>query len=125
MHRMTAARFVNPVQGGVREDRVEWGIEAKLASIRQSEFQFWKVLPGLRNHRYRRIEAHNLGTPVGDLRGQMAGSAAEIENPFTGLRMEDIDEIRALFPDERMPVVIERAVPSVRRQFPPPGTKTK
>jgi hypothetical protein len=37
----------------------------------------------------------------------VTGAAAQIEDAFTRLRRKDVNQIGALFPDERMAVVVE------------------
>ena len=106
-------RFADPMQGGIGEHGIEGGFHMEIARIGQLKFQLRKILPGLRDHGKRSIQAHHLRAAFRNLRGQMPGAGTHVQHPFAWLWSQHVQQRRARLPHERMPVIVERTVPTV------------
>ncbi len=93
-------------------------LNSEIARIGENEFEFRIIQARLRDHRGRRVESYGFGAALGDLRGQMAGAAAQIEYALAWPRIEQVDQVSGFFPDEGMPVVVKSAIPTIGHQRP-------
>jgi hypothetical protein len=99
------------VQDGVREDGVELGVVGQVADVAGFEGEAGKVVAGLGDHGGGAVGTEHLGAGAGDLRGEMAGAAADIEDALTGLGGEESEKVAAELPDEGVGGVVESGVP--------------
>ena len=88
--------------------------QMEVRPIGNQEFEGRIVLARLLHHRGRAVQANDLRTQVGDPGGEMTGSAAQIHDAFARLRIEQVDQLRPVLPDEGMLLIIQTGVPPVR-----------
>ena len=79
---------LHPVQGGIREHRVERLGKIECGGIAQNKRQVRKVFAGIGQHVGRVIEPYNLSAGARDFGGELASAAAHIENSLAGLGVQ-------------------------------------
>jgi hypothetical protein len=84
---------MHPVQRGVREHRVELALEGEALARHDPRVEPLRL--GRGDHVGRGIDRDDCGAGGGELRGQHAVAAAEIENALAGLGREQLDDRRA------------------------------
>ena len=104
-------RRLHPVEHGVGEHGVEGLVERELARIRDFEAEIRVDAAGLLDHPGGGVDTDDFDAGLRDLSGQMAGAAAEVEDPLALARREEIDQRGPVLPDERVLVVVEAGVP--------------
>ena len=70
-----------------------------------------EILTGLGDHGGGAIDAEHLCAGSGDLRSQVTGAAADIEDALAGLGGEQGQKVAAEFPDEGVGGVVESGIP--------------
>ena len=95
----------------VGEDGVELGVEGQLADVAGLERNAGEVVACLGDHGGGKVGTEHLGAGASDLRGEMAGAAADVEDALTGLGGEEGEKVAPEFPDEGMGGVVESGIP--------------
>ena len=80
----------DPMEGGVREDGVEWLVEVHVRSAAVEDLQTAGAGGG--DHGGGGIEAGDEGAGGGELLGEGAVAAAEVEDALAGLWREEIED---------------------------------
>lgn len=101
----------HPVQGGVREDGAEFGTEEHFGGVSQDESERGEVLARLSDHVRRCVEARYLRAAFGDLRGQLAGTAAEVKDALARFGVKEFNDAGSEFPDEIVFGFVEFSIP--------------
>ena len=99
------------MQDGVGEDGVELGVVGQVADVAGFEREAGEVVAGLGDHGGGTVGTEHLGAGAGDLRGEMAGAAADVEDALAGLGSEEGEKVAAELPDEGVGGVVESGVP--------------
>ena len=102
---------LDPVQHGVGEDGVELGVEGQLADVTGLEGEAGEVLACLGDHGVGRVGTEHLSAGAGDLGGEMAGAAADIEDALAGLGGKESEKVAPEFPDESVRGIVESGIP--------------
>src|SRR5215471_743919 len=104
-------RVGDPVKRGVGEYGVELFGEYEFTDVHDFEGDGGMFGTCLLNHVRRAIDANNICAGGGDLCGEMAGAATDIEDAFAGLGFKEVEQAGSHFPDERVFFVVETGVP--------------
>ena len=80
------AGIPDPVQDGVREHRVELGLEGERGGVHQAGVD--AAVAGRRDHCLRMVDANHLAAGVDDVTGQRAITATEVQDALAGPRRE-------------------------------------
>ena len=102
---------LDPMQHGIREDGVEFGVDRAGRRCRGFRTRVREVLTGLGDHGGGTIDAEHLGAGLGDLGGEVTGAAADIEDALAGLGGEQRQKVAAEFPDEGVGGIVESGIP--------------
>ena len=86
-------RAGHPVQGRVREDRVEGSVERQRLAIADHPLQRRRAFAGDSDHLRRRIQADDARSPRRDRRRQLACATTKIQDGFVRARLQPIDQI--------------------------------
>ena len=103
--------LLHPVQGGVGEDRVGVALDGEVAAVRMLEGEGGMKRAGTLHHRRIAVDADDPGTACGDIRGQLARAAAQIDDPLARLGRQQIDHVGGEGRDEAERAVVEPGVP--------------
>jgi hypothetical protein len=79
-----------PVKHGAGEDAVNRCVEAEVLAPSDLEAEIRVRLAGPSDHRLGRVDPDRLGAGLRDLGGQVAGSAAEIQDALAGLGRQQV-----------------------------------
>ena len=90
--------IVNPMEGGVGKYGVETAVEGKLSGV--DDLRCDAALAGGVDHFRGCIDTQDMSAAFGDLRGQDAVAAAEVENLFAGFGIEPFQNVRAQVGDK-------------------------
>ncbi len=93
---------VDPVQHRVREHGVDRVRDLEVAGVAPPERQFGVRLAGRLDHLRGLVDPDDVRASVGDAVGQVAGAAAEVENPLARLGIEEVEDVCAVLVDERV-----------------------
>jgi hypothetical protein len=88
------------MQGCIGEHGIEWLGKIETGGIAQNEPKLGKVLTSIGQHIRGVVESGNLSAAARDFRGELAGAAADIENSFAALRIQDLQKPCAIAPHE-------------------------
>ena len=98
-------------RAGVGKDRVGVALDGEIPPVRMLKGERGVKRAGALHHRRIAVDADDLGTARGDIRGQLAGAAAEIDDPLARLGREQIDHVDGECRDEAEGAVVEAGVP--------------
>ena len=101
----------DPMQHRIREDGVELAVERERADVVGLEREAREILTGLGDHGGGAIDAEHLRAGSGDLRSQVTGAAADVEDALAGLGGEQGQKVAPEFPDEGVRRVVESGIP--------------
>ena len=110
-HRGGSSFGGRPMQHRIREDGVELAVEREGADVVGLEREAREILTGLGDHGGGAIDAKHLCAGSGDLRSQVTGAAADVEDALAGLGSEQRQKVAAEFPDEGVGSVVESGIP--------------
>ena len=102
---------LHPMQYGVGKDGVEFAVEREGADVVGLEREAREILTGLGDHGGGAIDAEHLCAGSGDLRSQVTGAAADVEDALAGLGGEQGQKVAAEFPDEGVGCIVESGIP--------------
>lgn len=106
------AGFTNPVEHRIRKDGIEVPLgEIKRARVRLVERDLRISRTRLFQHAGRRVEPGDFRAASRDLRGELPGAAAEIENALARLRAEQRQQSFAILKNEAMLTGVELGIP--------------
>jgi ATP-binding cassette subfamily F protein 3 len=110
----TACRFArtqHPVQGGIREDRIELAVVRERLAVADDERQLGRALARRLDHVGRCVEPYDLCARSCDCRSELTGSASQVEHPLARSRGEQFDQIGGDAMDECGVRPVELGVP--------------
>ena len=106
-----AAAFFHPVQRRIGEYGVEWILESEPGRVGQDERERGIILPRLAKHFFGIVQAHHLSAAFCDLRGQLPGAAANIQNPLAAAWLQQFQETRSELPNVGVLAFVALRVP--------------
>jgi len=101
----------DPMERGVGENGVELFGESEIAGVHDFESDGRVSGAGLLDHFWGAVDTSDMRTLGSDLRGKVAGAAADVEDVFARLSFEKFEQSGGHFPDEGVFLVVQCGVP--------------